>query len=299
MSLFDELVNEALNTNQDLYTLRVVVEKELLHHDILREMAEAGLLKNLTFMGGTCLRACYGSNRLSEDLDFTGGADFNREQLQTLGEVLISHLQTKYGLSISVSEPQRETGNVDTWKLKVITHPERPNMPMQRINIDICAIPSYEPKPMLLRNHYGVDMGTAGLILQVESREEILANKLVALALAPNRMKNRDLWDITWLKQQAIDLPLPLIVKKIADHKQTTSEFIEKLEQRITQLENDSSLAVSFEQEMRRFLPPDVAKRTVENEQFWEYLCATVVDEGRKVLVYLSGDDRSKNTFEM
>ena len=299
MSLFDELVNEALKTNQALSPLRIVVEKEMLHHDILREMAEAGLLKNLTFMGGTCLRACYGSNRLSEDLDFTGGADFKREQLQALGDVLVSHLQTKYGLSISVSEPHRETGNVDTWKLKVITQPEQPNMPMQRINIDICAIPSYEPKPMLLRNHYGVDMGTAGLILQVESREEILANKLVALALRPNRMKNRDLWDIAWLKQQAINLPLPLVVKKIADHKQTTSEFIDKLEARITQLENDDSLAVSFEQEMRRFLPPDIAKRTVENEQFWEYLCATVVDEGREVLAYLSNDSQSESGFEM
>lgn len=299
MSLFDELVDEALKTNQDLSTLRVVVEKEMLHHDILREMAEAGLLKNLTFMGGTCLRACYGSNRLSEDLDFTGGADFNREQLQALGEVLVSHLQTKYGLSISVSEPRRETGNVDTWKLKVITQPEQRNMPMQRINIDICAIPSYEPKPMLLRNHYGVDMGTAGLILQVESREEILANKLVALALRPNRMKNRDLWDITWLKQQTINLPLPLVAKKIADHRQTTTEFIDKLEQRIIQLENDNSLAVSFEQEMRRFLPPDIAKRTVENDQFWEYLRTTVVEEGRKVLAYLSNDNQSKSSFEM
>lgn len=152
MSLFDQLVNEALKTQTELAPLRVVVEKELLHHDILREMAEAGLLQNLTFMGGTCLRACYGSNRLSEDLDFTGGADFKREQLMALGNVLISHLHVKYDLKIDVSEPRRETGNVDTWKLKVITHPEQSHMPMQRINIDICAIPSYEPKPMMLRN---------------------------------------------------------------------------------------------------------------------------------------------------
>lgn len=53
MSLFDQLVNEALKTQGELSPLRVVVEKELLHHDILREMAEAGLLQNLTFMGGT------------------------------------------------------------------------------------------------------------------------------------------------------------------------------------------------------------------------------------------------------
>jgi predicted nucleotidyltransferase component of viral defense system len=61
-----------------------------LHHDILREMSRAGFLKNLTFIGGTCLRACYGSQRLSEDLDFTGGADFTREGLAELGKVLVA-----------------------------------------------------------------------------------------------------------------------------------------------------------------------------------------------------------------
>jgi predicted nucleotidyltransferase component of viral defense system len=69
MSLFDSLVSQALKAQGELAPLRVVVEKELLHHDILREMSAAGLLHSLTFIGGTCLRACYGSNRLSEDLD--------------------------------------------------------------------------------------------------------------------------------------------------------------------------------------------------------------------------------------
>ena len=276
MTLFDQLVNEALKSQTELSPLRVVVKRELLHHDIMREMADAGLLQNLTFMGGTCLRACYGSNRLSEDLDFTGGADFKREQLVKLAEVLISHLQTKYDLVVAVSEPHRETENVDTWKLKVITHPEQSHMPMQRINIDICAIPSYQPKPMMLLNHYGIDTGTSGLILQAESREEILANKLVALALRPNRIKNRDLWDIAWLRQQSVNLPLSLVVKKIADHKQTVDGFSVLLEQRINHLESDSKQQASFSQEMRRFLPPEVAKRTVESDQFWEYLGTTV-----------------------
>ena len=67
MSLLDHLVNEALRSRAELTSLRPVVEKELLHHDILREMSEAGLLTRLTFIGGTCLRACYGSARLSEE----------------------------------------------------------------------------------------------------------------------------------------------------------------------------------------------------------------------------------------
>jgi hypothetical protein len=85
--LFDRLVDQALKNQSKLAPLRIVVEKELLHHDILREMSMAGLLKNLTFIGGTCLRACYGSSRLSEDLDFTGGHDFHRQTLADLGQV--------------------------------------------------------------------------------------------------------------------------------------------------------------------------------------------------------------------
>jgi len=181
MNLFDHLVSQAMKNQGELSPLRVVIEKELLHHDILREMSDAGLLKSLTFIGGTCLRSCYGSNRLSEDLDFTGGHDFKRTMLSDLSSVLISRLHRKYGLHVTVSEPTRETGNVDTWKLKVTTRPEQKNLPLQRINIDICAIPSYDSRPVLLRNHYNIDMGTSGLIIRAQSRQEILADKIVAL----------------------------------------------------------------------------------------------------------------------
>ena len=95
-------------------------------------------LQQLCFIGGTCLRACYGSNRLSEDLDFTGGTDFKRETLAELKTLLTQRLQVKYGLSVDVSEPQKETSNVDTWKLRIQTRPERKDLPAQRINIDIC-----------------------------------------------------------------------------------------------------------------------------------------------------------------
>jgi hypothetical protein len=43
MSLFDQLVEDALNNTQDLALLRIVVEKELLHHEILRILSEAAL----------------------------------------------------------------------------------------------------------------------------------------------------------------------------------------------------------------------------------------------------------------
>ncbi len=287
MSLFDSLVSEALRNQGKLAPLRVVVEKELLHHDILREMSAAGLLRNLVFIGGTCLRACYGSNRLSEDLDFSGGEGFDRTTLAGLGRVLVKRLGAKYNLQVEVSEPTQVRIHVDAWKLKVITRPQQNNLPVQRIHIDICAIPSYDSRPMLLRNHYGIEMGTSGLILQAESREEILADKLVAFALRPNRIKNRDLWDIGWLKQQNISLPLELVAKKVLDHRKTVEGFSALLEKRIRLLHAQPEIRDGFVHEMQRFLPPGVISQTVAREEFWRYLTDLVDAECGKIVDFL------------
>ena len=287
MSLFDQLVDEALRARADLSSLRPVVEKELLHHDILREMSAAGLLAGLTFMGGTCLRACYGSSRLSEDLDFTGGGDFRRGDLAELATILTDRLKSRYGLPIRVSEPVKIGGNVSTWKLVIETRPGRKHLPAQRINLDICAIPSHDPRPMMLRNIYRVDLGTSGLILQAQSREEILADKVVALALRDNRIKNRDLWDIAWLTQQGVELPLRLISLKIRDHKRKTVDFIAALEARLAVLRGKPDVRADFMKEMRRFLPATAMRDTVEKEPYWSYLTQVVTELGQKAVAAL------------
>ncbi|MBE0577368.1 MAG: nucleotidyl transferase AbiEii/AbiGii toxin family protein [Desulfuromonadales bacterium] len=283
MSLFDQLVDEALRSLPQFAPLRTVVEKELLHHDILREMGHAGFLRNLTFIGGTCLRACYGSQRLSEDLDFTGGSSFAKEALSDLGKVLVERLEVKYGLPIEVSAPCREEGNVDTWKVRLVTRPERKHLPAQRINIDICSLPSHDRRPMMLRNHYAVDMGTAGLILQAQSREEIFADKVVALALRPNRIKNRDLWDIVWLYQQGVILPPELVLRKVADRRLDLGGFLQQLQQRQDFLQADPVCRKDFLHEMRRFLPPSLISETLEQPDFWTFLVNLVVDRCEQV----------------
>ena len=284
MSLFDQLVNEALRARADLSSLRPVVEKELLHHDILREMSEAGLLAGLTFIGGTCLRACYGSSRLSEDLDFSGGSHFRRGDLAELATVLTDRLKSRYGLQVRVSEPVKTGGNVSTWKLIIETRPGRKHLPAQRINLDFCAIPSHDPRPMMLRNLYGVDLGTSGLILQAQSREEILADKVVALALRENRIKNRDLWDIAWLIQQGVELPLQLIPLKLRDHKREKAGFIAALEARLAGLRGQPVMRGDFMKEMQRFLPAAAVRDTIEKEPYWSYLTQVVTELGQKAL---------------
>ena len=284
MSLFDQLVSEVLRSGADLASLRPVVEKELLHHDILREMSEAGLLAKLTFIGGTCLRTCYGSSRLSEDLDFTGGIDFHRNDLGELARVLTQRLQIRYGLPVSVSEPVKAGGKVSTWKLTIETRRGQKHLPAQRIHLDICAIPSHDARPMMLRNFYGIDLGTSGLILQAQSREEILADKIIALAFRENRLKNRDLWDIAWFAQQNIELPTELIPLKIRDHQRKEAEFIASLQERIAALKAQPEMRRNFMEEMRRFLPAAMVRDTIEKEPYWSYLTQAVDELGRKAI---------------
>ncbi|MCF7848296.1 MAG: nucleotidyl transferase AbiEii/AbiGii toxin family protein [Kiritimatiellales bacterium] len=279
MNLFDQLVTQAMQSASALGTVRPAVEKELLHHDILREMSHAGLLAGLVFIGGTCLRACHGSPRLSEDIDFTGGAGFDPARLTDLGAVLEKTLMEKYGLPISVSAPLREDGNVRTWKLRMQTRPADSRLPAQRIHIDICAVPSHQPRPALIRNSYGIDMGTDGLIIQAESREEICADKWVALAFRPNRIQYRDLWDLLWLERQGIQPDAALVFQKLEDRRQTRPAFLSALHGRIGELETDPNHPSEFRQEMERFLPATTIREAIQHPDFWSLLILSLREQ--------------------
>jgi len=63
--MLNEIVETALRNNPDMAALPDVVEKEILHHDILTVLQNRGAMQRLTFIGGTSLRLCYGSNRLA------------------------------------------------------------------------------------------------------------------------------------------------------------------------------------------------------------------------------------------
>lgn len=269
MTLFDSLVEKVILQNTEYPTLRTVIEKEILHYDILRCMSEAGFLKNLTFMGGTCLRDCYGSVRLSEDLDFSGGFDFLKSDMVELSTVIENTINKKYSLPVTITEPTKETGNTETWKIKVITRPERPDLPAQKINIDICLLPSHERKVSMLKNPYGIDMGIEGILLYAESLQEILCDKIIAFARRPNRVKNRDLWDIHWLNQKNVLLNKELLLQKLNDRKIDETAFWQLYKTRLEKIKDGQK---DFLFEMRRFLMPSAFNPQFESEMWWEYL---------------------------
>lgn len=271
MNLFDRLVDEALRHSPTLTVLRPVVEKEILHHDILRELGRIGALADLVFMGGTCLRACYGAIRLSEDLDFYGGATFSPDQLSDLPDHLHSVLHEKYGLQVIVRGPRQDGTNVKTWKISMQTQPKRPDLPRQVVHLDICLLSALDPKPMMLRNPYGVDLGTSGLILRAASREEIYADKIVALALRRSRIKYRDVWDIHWLRQQNTPLQTDWIIKKAADRGCSSERFKQALCRRLDTLVTSHTQQREAVQELSRFLMRDRIAGVLDQPDFFSF----------------------------
>ena len=132
---FNSLVELAMREERYSH-MRPVIEKELLHYDLLFALDKQGLLDKLTFQGGTSLRLCYNSPRFSEDLDFAGGYDFTTSQLIDMKECIKSYIASRCGLEVSVKEPAEisidpryQDIKVDKWQMANgnynIPHPKR------------------------------------------------------------------------------------------------------------------------------------------------------------------------------
>ena len=273
MNLFDTNVQHALETHTEYASLRNVVEKELMHQDILRTMSQAGFLKQLTFIGGTCLRLCYGSERLSEDLDFSSDFNFKKSDLKEIGALIQHTFKQKYDFAITVEDPVKETGNTHTWKIKIITRPQQKNMPLQRINLDIVRLPSYTKDNRMIRDYYGINSGVSGIILKAESLEEILIDKIIALALRPIRVKNRDLWDIFWLDRKNIQFNNKLFIQKLKDRSVHLPTFTNQYTTRIQEITAGQK---DFLHEMSRFLAPNAFDESFISPIWWEQLIRVI-----------------------
>ena len=183
------------------------IKKEILHYDILWAMHAAGLLERLVFKGGTCLRLCHGSPRLSEDLDFSGGAHFSASIFDGFEDVLSAAIQRHYGLQAFVRPPSPKQLDMPApvWRLwiAVETHPERPDIPRPRVKIAVDRSTSASTEinePNLNYAHLGAEY--QALALRTARLEAVMADKLIALPMSVagrDNPRHRDIWDLRWL----------------------------------------------------------------------------------------------------
>lgn len=283
--------------NTDLDGLRPVVEKELLHYELLNALVGEGILENLCFQGGTALRLCHGGIRYSEDLDFSAGPDFTEEKAGDLAGAIQRRIGEVYQLPVSVKPPKPakverpDPIRVSTWSIRIETAPQGRNMPAQRIKIDIDTTVSHTREQVQPRLNYEfLPSSYAQMILPVQSMSEIMANKLVALPssmILQGRPRYRDIWDLRWLSQRNV-MPDPIMVLSkatehgITDIQQVYGDAIEGIQ--------DVVLSEDFRNEMSRFLPGDVRRQTLENPAYLQMLAKASSDLLQITLSKLRGD---------
>jgi len=279
---FGALVERAMRAG-NYARMRPVIEKELLHYDILFALDTRGLLDLLTFQGGTALRLCYDAQRFSEDLDFVGGRDFAAATLLDMKSCIERYVGQRYGLEVSVKEPrelaqepEHRHVKVHKWQIRIVTAPARPDLPKQMIRVEVANVPAYTRMPQALRNRYDfLPDGYGDLIVLTESLDEIMADKLVALVDCTAYLRHRDIWDLHWLQQQGAKLEAEWVGRKIDDY--GAQDYAAKAERLIGRLP-EVIYGADFTNQMSRFIPLDVQERTLLKGKFLALLVTETAD---------------------
>ncbi len=270
---FAELATRAVAQHGGQVRFQSLIEKELLLYDILFALEQGGFLQQgLVFIGGTLLRLCYGNKRYSVDLDFCGGKDFSLAKFAGVKKCIERHFGRRYGLEAFVKEP-KESGRLSLsgkvrvfpWRIAVDTRPSRPDIPRQRVKLEISSVSAYTTKPVSLLPHYAIlPDGYSDFFTTAATMEEVMADKLIALPTTLPWVRYRDIWDIQWMTRKGVGVRPELVSRKVEDNQIT--DYREKLDELIDQVAN---LATSneFQQEMFQLLDEDTYRRTVGSEK--------------------------------
>ncbi|MFN3162856.1 MAG: nucleotidyl transferase AbiEii/AbiGii toxin family protein [Pseudohongiellaceae bacterium] len=278
---FQRIVQE----NPDYAAITPVIEKEILHHDIMDVLIKQGAMQQLTFIGGTAMRLCYNSVRLSEDLDFNGGHEFSPANFDGLELAIQTYIQNKYETDVWVNKPADDKqGDTVSWKISIVKEANRPDLPRQKMHIDVCAIPSFDVEKRPLLNHYNIVVPTEGLLVPVQSLQEMLADKLIALAYRARQIEPRDIWDIVWIRQRGIRLSRHLVARKLAARNKQADDFRQALTLQLTNLMQEDAVRVDFNTEMSRFIPFKIRERTLDNPEYWAYVQTEVSEVAAELL---------------
>ncbi|RJX21858.1 MAG: nucleotidyl transferase AbiEii/AbiGii toxin family protein [Ammonifex sp.] len=241
--LWEEIAERSLREQVGPETiLREEVQKAVLTYFSLRRFFNEGV-----FQGGTSLRLFYGNIRYSEDLDFS----FVIKNMDSFHEVdarmsnmgaFVSDVFPFLG-EISLKEQKRSR----TFKRFALRFSATEQKRVLRVNIEFANVPSYDNSLLLLQ------YPPFNPAVRVESRREVLADKVVAIALR-DYVKGRDLWDIHFLAEdRGVAVDLDLVHRKVVDYGSDPAAFGARLAAAVAQVRTQGKMVL--EQEMERFLP--------------------------------------------
>ena len=285
---FLSVASEIVRDDPELAACRPVIEKELLHFEILGAMNDAGLLRHLTFKGGTCLRLCYGGLRFSEDLDFSGGAGFSGVLLGSIEDELRDRIGRGYGLEVTVKPPREvprgQQREINRWVARVVTRPAESagRLGVQRIKIEIdrrvhapgdLEYPALQPRYELLQDYF------TPFPIRAASLRDICTDKMIAFpisVLTRDNPRHRDVWDLEWISRRVNDVEgLAARASQKAVARGLAEQYAEALAATIDK-SNDIMASNGFLETLERFIPKSLASRTVADAGYRKYLITTL-----------------------
>ena len=292
MRRFLDIAAEIIERDPDLRGCRPVVEKELLHVEILTAMNDAGHLRHLTFKGGTCLRLCHGAVRFSEDLDFSGGKAFDHALLDDIGDVLQDGIGRQYELEVTVSAPKlaNETRTANRWVARIVTRPSNSNarLGVQRIKIEIDdREPPSTSAPRSIYQHYKHVVGHyAPLVVRSVPLEDICSDKLIAFPMSVAERQNpryRDVWDVLWIAQQTRNVDVIVqTTKGKAESRGLGERFNQVVDAAVDRMDAIVN-SDAFGDTLRRFLRESTAEQTIGDANYREYMVSAMQSLLRRV----------------
>ncbi len=170
--------------------------REYLQYEILKLVFEGKYAHRYTFLGSTCLRVCYGTQRFSEDVDLNG-ADLTEKEFAATAAAIKQGLE-RLGFTVTISFAYKGAFHCNIrfpallYQAGLSPHKEARllvKMDTEKQHYD------YERKLVEI-NKFGVKVDVLAVPL------ELLTSQKIAAIMGRKRSKGRDFFDLTWILGQ-------------------------------------------------------------------------------------------------
>jgi predicted nucleotidyltransferase component of viral defense system len=196
----------------------MIAEKEVVLTFLLQLLSERGILDRLAFKGGTCLRKMFlgTQGRFSTDLDFTGIADHDHEEV--ILAMMEAFEQPFHGIQFAVAdEGYYETQDGLSWGVNPTYAHQWNASGVSEVRLQISrretpTLPT-ERRPQIEQSYFKL-LPFAPAEITCLALEEILAEKIRACY---QRNKARDIFDLGVFATRPLNQPLirRLVVLKL------------------------------------------------------------------------------------
>jgi len=106
-------------------------------------------------------------------------------------------------------------------------------------------------------------------------------------------------WDLVWLGERRVVLKSELVLRKLEFRDKRLEDFISKIVKHSELVRQNAQVKSDFYNEMLRFVPANVAQRTLRQEPFWGYVGRTINGYVNTFEQSIKSNGNTPNIFKM